>query len=278
MLTQDCYYRWIVTSQHINSKCACLQGLTSRLDAPNAFSHGYAYASPAKPRPAGRPALQPVSTNSPGHVPNSLPLSSGPFPGITKNMYSHLGITQVPPYSQQAHTGSAAPGSAIPAQHALSLMHASNAHAGSYSLPLSQGSMQPQMTAFHHQTDINSMIGVQGQSYQSSHRALDRGFGASSPWSVATEGEKSMCGFAPQHVTATQPQSAQGTATVVNSGKSDNTYVSFDEWRAQVHAKLSLAPSNNTASADGVGLPYSDHWQPLGWLPTGKAPDFQYGK
>lgn len=209
-------------------------------------------------------------------------MSSGPFPGITKNMHNHLGISQMPSYSQQAHKGSAASGSAIPAQHAFGLLHASSAHAGSYSLPLPQGSMQPQMTAFHHQTDMNSMIGMQGQTQQSSHRAHDRGFADSSPWSVATEGEKLMCGFAPQSVTSTQPQPAPGTAAkVVNSGKSDNTYVSFDEWKAQVHAKLSLAPSSNTASADGVRLPYSDHWsdqQPLGWLPSGKAPDFQYGK
>lgn len=279
MLTQACCYRWSVTSQHINSRRACLQGLTSRSDTLDGFSHGYAYASP---RPAGRPALQPVSTNSPSHMPNSLPLSSGPFPGIRKNMYSHLGITQVPPYSQQAHKASAASGSAIPAQHALGLLHASSAHAGSYSLPLSQGSMQPQMTAFHHQTDMNSMIGVQGQSHECNHRAVDRESSASSHWSVTTESEKLMCGFAPQSVTSTQPRPAPGTtATVANSGKSDNTYVSFDEWRAQVHAKLSLAPSNNTASADGVRLPHSDHWgdqQPLGWLPSGKAPDFWCGR
>ena len=88
-----------------------------------------------------------------------------------------------------------------------------------------------------------------------------------------------MCSFAPHYVASTQPQAAPGTApTATNSGKSDNAYVSFDEWRAQVHAKKSLAYGNSTASTGSVGLLYDGHQfdpQPLSWLPSAKAPDFQ---
>lgn len=200
-------------------------------------------------------------------MPNSLPLSSGPVPGIMKNLHSHPGFAQVPSYMQQTNQ-MAAPGSAIPAQHALGLLHSTSAHASSCISSLAQGSMQPQMTTFYHQTDVNSMSGVQGMSQQTSNRALGS--------------ENLMCGFAPHSVASTQPQPAPGIApTVVNSGKSDSTYVSFDEWRAQVHAKMSLAPSNDAASTGSVGLPYSGQrfdQQPLSWLPSAKAPDCQCGR
>lgn len=176
-------------------------------------------------------------------MPNSVPFSLGPFPGITKNLDSHPGFAQVSSYMQQTHQASAAPGSAIPAQHALGLLHLSSAHTSSYISSSVQVSMQPQMTAYHHQTNVNSMSGVQGMSHQTSNRALGS--------------ENLMHGFAPHNVTPTRPQPALGmTPTVVNSGKQDNTYVSFDEWRAQVHAKMSLAPSNDAASTGSVMLPY----------------------
>ena len=215
-------------------------------------------------------------------MPNSLPLSSGPFPGITKNLHSHPGFAQVPSYMQHTHKALAAPGNAIAAQHALGLLHSSIAHTSSYTSSLAQGSMQSQMTPFHHQADVNSMSGFQGMSHQTSNRALDRGFGAMSPCSTAPGDENLMCDFAPHCVACAQPQPAPGTAaTATNSGKSDNTYVSFDEWRAQVHAKKSLASGNSAASTGSAGLPYGGHQfdpQPLSWLPSAKAPDFQCGR
>ena len=257
-----------------------MQGLTSRSDALDPFGYGHAHAFQAKPRPANRPALQSVSTSPRSHMPNSLPLASGPFPGITKNLHSHPGFAQVAPYIQQTHQASAVPGSSILAQHAFDL-HSSSAHASSYTSSLAQGSMQPQTSLISHRADANNTSGVQGTSHQTNNRALDRVFGSICPSSTGPGSEKLMCGFAPHYVATTQSQPGPGTApTGANGGKSDNIYVSFDEWRAQVHAKMSLPPDNSAAITGRVGLPYSGHrfdQQPLSWLPSAKGPDLQCG-
>ena len=123
---------------------------------------------------------------------------------------------------------------------------------------------------------MNSMSGFQGMSHQTSDRAFDRGLDAMSLSSMASGSENLSCGFAPHYVMPTKPQPAPGTGpTAVNSSKSDNTYVSFDEWRAQVHAKMSLVPANNAASTSSVDLPYGGRQfgqQPLSWLSSAKAP------
>ena len=254
-----------------------MQGVTSTAGSLESFSKTCEYGLPAKPRPGVRPALQSVSTTSPVHMPNSIPSALAPFPGITKNMQTSSGFAQATSYMQQTYRGSGAPENAIPAQHALCLMHAS-----SYSSHLAQDSMQPYTTALSHQTDMNSDNGVQGRSQQASNWAFDRGIAANSPSSVMPEGENLMVGLTPQNIISSQSRTAQESAST--GGKSDNTYVSFDEWRAQVHAKLISTPSNNHASEGSVGLPHGVHdQQPLSWLSSAlvsggahNAPDHQH--
>lgn len=80
-----------------------------------------------------------------------------------------------------------------------------------------------------------------------------------------------MVGLTTQNLTSTQPQTAQDT--VSTGGKSDNAYVSFDEWRAQVHAKLYSTDSNNPATEGSAGLPHGvPDQQPLSWLSSALVP------
>ena len=200
-------------------------------------------------------------------------------------MQSSSGFAQVPSYTQQTYGVSTAPETAIPAQHALGL-YASSAYTSSYPSSLAHDPMQPHMTMVH-QTDVSNLCGIQGFSHPASIRPHDRGFSGNSPCPVAPGSENLMLGFTPHPMTSTQPQSGPDTTpTVGHSGNSDNAYVSFDEWRAQVHAKLRLTQSSNAASAGNVRLPYGHYdQQPLSWLPGAlvqasapKAPDYQYNR
>lgn len=174
-------------------------------------------------------------------------------------------FVQAPSYMQQTRGGSAAPENAIPAQHALGLLHASSAHASSYSSSLAQDLMQPHTAVLNHQTDMNSTSRVQGLSHLASNWAFNRGTTTNSPCSGALGDENLVLGLTPHCVTSSEPQTAPDATST--GGKSDNAYVSFDEWRAQVHAKLISTGSDKPAFHGNAGLPHCVHdQQPLSWL------------
>lgn len=251
-------------------KVACLQCVTSTAYAQDANSKASQYALPPKPRPASRPALQSVSMNSPDDMLYGSLQSSGPFPGVTKSVYSKSSHDQMPSFLH-----STSPDPAILAQHAIGM------HGDVYASSPPPSSIQSHTAVLPYQANMNST-----HDQQASDRAACGSLRAKSP--AAAGNENALLDVPPQYMTLTQPQPASDTATTVNrSGESDNAYVSFDEWQAQVHAKqLRTAQSNRTAAAGDSGWSYSgSEYHPFAWLSKtcvpGSAPrasNFQYNQ
>lgn len=194
----------------------------------------------------------------------SLPQAAGPFPGGSKNTQTSAGSDQTACTVNQSF---AMQDAEILAQHLSGGKHAEKVYPGNYVICKNQALVNSPEGS-------SSRTGLPHCSQQVSNKAV---YSGQSVMSRCSPDENQFPGFAsaiPRYVTPTPSPQATPTAplldsTVTTNAKTENAYVSFDEWQAQVRAKQGLAQSKADAFASCA---YKKHYvvdnYPVSWSPN----------
>lgn len=221
---------------------------------------------PAKPQPPGRQARRNLTSQM--YMPSSLSPVSSPFPGLFRAAQVSTDSGHAESYAQSS-APSAAPDSAVSALQALGEAQSDTNCSGKDSnLQYQASDVTAQTQHMHKQTDPGSKISLHYSSQQASSKAVPFGHHISDHRSgnenlIPGFGLPTPCYVTPtwtSHLSTIPPLSE---TTVTTNTKTENAYVSFDEWQAQVRAKQLSMPQN---SADAASQ------QTLAWLPRNLAP------
>ncbi len=216
-------------------------------------------------------------------MPSSLPQASGPFPGVFKSAASTVHYDQTDCCAQHSHVTSAAPDAAILAQHAFGGVQGDGAYASSHRPAQQQASdTEPSYRLpFNDQAHLGSMTGLRNSSVQVSSKALSGDYSINSGHCSAQGNENMFPGFNPEVPCLLTPNFNPNLpshlplseTTAVTNVKTENAYVSFDEWQAQVRAKQLMMQSRADPFASSVnGSQHRAPQHPLGLLSSNLGP------